>query len=64
MKKKPKSFFVDPKNKKDRKKALDALKDKNFNLDDKDNEKVKGGFIERGSGGCNDDDKHSGEDGK
>ncbi len=64
MKKKPKNPFVDPKNKKDRKKAIDALKDKNFHLDEKDNEKIKGGFIERGRGGHSDDDNtHHGEGG-
>ncbi|MDE3250763.1 MAG: hypothetical protein KGO82_19025 [Bacteroidota bacterium] len=62
MKKKPRNIFVDPKNKKDQKKAIDALKDKNFHLDDKENERIHGGFIERGSAGGasgNEEDGHN-----
>ncbi|MBS1663063.1 MAG: hypothetical protein JST68_18615 [Bacteroidetes bacterium] len=51
MKKKKKKPSLTPKGKKDKKKGLDALKDKNFHLDDEDNDKIRGGFIEYGGGG-------------
>lgn len=50
MKKKKKKPSLAPKGKKDQKKGLDALKDKNFHLDDEGNDKVRGGFIEYGGG--------------
>ena len=50
MKKKKNKPSLTPKGKKDQKKGLDALKDKNFHLDDEDNDKVRGGFIEAGGG--------------
>ena len=49
MKKKKKPSLT-PKGKKEQKKGLDALKDKNFLLDDEGNDKVRGGFIEYGTG--------------
>ena len=62
MKKKPKRPFLDPANDQDRKKAIEALKEKNLHLDEKENEKIKGGFIETGRKGHHDkhDDEHGG----
>ena len=66
MKKKKKKPTLTPKDKKDQQKGLDALKDKNFHLDDDENDKVSGGFIEfggsegngPGNGSDKDGDKH------
>ena len=48
MNRKQKRPFIDPGSAEDRKKALEELKKKNFHLDDSENEKISGGFIEKG----------------